>query len=224
MDGKGVFITFEGGDGVGKSTQVKFLAEALERHGLEVVCLREPGGTAVGEQLRALVLDPAHGEMSDQAELLIYEAARAQLVQEVIAPALDRGAVVLCDRFIDSTVAYQSYGRGLSRVFVDQANAFACAGIVPDKTILLVCEGAAREGLDRVEANGETDRLEQAGLYFHSCVTLGFLEIAKQEAKRVSVVVSQETKQQTQALVAEELSGIWPWLPDAVNAQGEEGC
>ena len=99
----GVFVTFEGGDGAGKSTQIRFLARLLEDAGREVVRLREPGGTAVGEALRAVVLDPAHEAMSDRAELLIYEAARAQIVDEVIRPALGRGAVVLCDRFYDST-------------------------------------------------------------------------------------------------------------------------
>ncbi|MFR7493688.1 MAG: dTMP kinase [Adlercreutzia sp.] len=108
----GVFVTFEGGDGAGKSTQIRFLARLLEDAGREVVRLREPGGTAVGEALRAVVLDPAHEAMSDRAELLIYEAARAQIVDEVIRPALERGAVVLCDRFYDSTVAYQGCGRG----------------------------------------------------------------------------------------------------------------
>ncbi|MEF2672656.1 dTMP kinase, partial [Adlercreutzia sp.] len=107
----GVFVTFEGGDGAGKSTQIRFLARLLEDAGREVVRLREPGGTAVGEALRAVVLDPAHEAMSDRAELLIYEAARAQIVDEVIRPALGRGAVVLCDRFYDSTVAYQGCGR-----------------------------------------------------------------------------------------------------------------
>ena len=115
----GVFVTFEGGDGAGKSTQIRFLARLLEDAGREVVRLREPGGTAVGEALRAVVLDPAHEAMSDRAELLIYEAARAQIVDEVIRPALGRGAVVLCDRFYDSTVAYQGCGRGLDGAFID---------------------------------------------------------------------------------------------------------
>ena len=122
---RGIFITFEGGEGAGKTTHIRFLSETLRAHGREVLCLREPGGTEVGEQLRAVVLDPANGGMSDEAELLIYEAARAQLMAQVIAPALARGAVVLCDRFTDSTVAYQAYGRGLPRMFVDRVNEFA---------------------------------------------------------------------------------------------------
>ena len=116
--GPGIFITFEGGDGAGKTTHITFLAECLRKMGHEVLCLREPGGTAIGEALRSIVLDPENSAMSDQAELLIYEAARAQIVKETIIPALARGAVVLLDRFYDSTVAYQAYGRGLPVSFV----------------------------------------------------------------------------------------------------------
>ena len=122
--GPGIFITFEGGDGAGKTTHITFLAECLRKMGHEVLCLREPGGTAIGEALRSIVLDPENSAMSDQAELLIYEAARAQIVKETIIPALARGAVVLLDRFYDSTVAYQAYGRGLPVSFVHQANVF----------------------------------------------------------------------------------------------------
>ena len=181
----GTFVTFEGADGTGKSTHIGLLAERLRAHGLEVLCLREPGGTAVGEALRALVLDPANAGLSDRAELLIYEAARAQgvvvtvesgraqLVDEVIAPALGRGAVVLCDRFADSTVAYQAYGRGLPRESVDAANAFATGGLVPDRTLLMVC-GAPDEGLHRAAQVAAADRLELAGEGFHGRVAEGF--------------------------------------------------
>ena len=110
MRENGVFITFEGGDGAGKSTHLFFVAEALRNRGEKVVCLREPGGTIIGEQLRNTVLDPGNYVMSDECELLIYEAARAQLVSQVIRPALETGSIVLCDRFADSTVAYQAFG------------------------------------------------------------------------------------------------------------------
>ena len=108
---RGVFVSFEGGEGAGKTTHIRFLAETLEARGFEVVRLREPGGTAIGDKLRSIVLDPGNVAMCDACELLVYEAARAQIVEEVIKPALDRGAVVLCDRFFDSTTAYQAYGR-----------------------------------------------------------------------------------------------------------------
>ena len=109
----GVFVSFEGGEGVGKTTQIRFMESVLKKAGLDVVRLREPGGTSVGESLRSIVLDAKNDRLDDRAELYIYEAARAQIVAEVIRPALERGAVVLCDRFVDSTVAYQGYGRGL---------------------------------------------------------------------------------------------------------------
>ena len=191
---RGIFITFEGGEGAGKTTHIRFLSETLRAHGREVLCLREPGGTEVGEQLRAVVLDPANGGMSDEAELLIYEAARAQLMAQVIAPALARGAVVLCDRFTDSTVAYQAYGRGLPRMFVDRVNEFACQGVHPDRTILMTTGGEANVGLVRATHRGGADRLEQAGEEFHARVNKAFLEIARRDPERVRVVVSDGSK------------------------------
>lgn len=213
-ENRGVFITFEGGDGVGKSTHIRFLADALSERGCEVVCLREPGGTEIGEALRALVLDPAHGDMDPKAELLIYEAARAQITAEVIAPALERGAVVLCDRFYDSTVAYQAYGRGLDRSFVEAANAFAAQGATPDRTLLLVLDEAA-EGLDRAAHRAAADRMEQAGGDFHSRVAAGFLAIAEADPERVRVVNSSGERSLTAALIFQELSDLFPWMRDA---------
>lgn len=211
---RGVFVTFEGGDGVGKSTHIRFLASSLEAQGYEVVCLREPGGTLIGEALRALVLDPAHESMSDEAELLIYEAARAQITAELIRPALERGAVVLCDRFYDSTVAYQAFGRGLSRDFVDAANGFATRGLVPDRTILLVLE-TADDGLDRAANRAAADRLEQAGSDFHSRVATGFRAIAEQEPARVRLIDSSGDRSTTSAMIFHELSDLFPWMRDA---------
>ncbi|WP_417058575.1 dTMP kinase, partial [Ellagibacter isourolithinifaciens] len=186
---RGVFVTFEGGDGVGKSTHIRYVANELRLAGREVVCLREPGGTGIGESLRAMVLDPDNGEISSEAELLMYEAARAQLVREVIRPALERGAVVLCDRFSDSTIAYQAYGRGLPLDFVRRANVFATGGIVPDRTILLVL-GNTRKSLARATGAGAGDRMEQAGEVFHSRVNRAFLKLAKRDPKRIRIVRS----------------------------------
>ena len=212
---RGIFITFEGGEGAGKTTHIRFLAEALRAHGREVVCLREPGGTPIGEALRALVLDPANDEMSDEAELLVYEAARAQIVKQVIQPALERGAVVLCDRFSDSTIAYQVCGRGLPRDFVEQANAFATGGLVPDRTILLVCGAGTRAGLRRATHRTGADRLEQAGEDFHARVNEGFLKMAEAEPGRIRVVVSDVRKSVTSATVFQELVDLFPWMADA---------
>lgn len=208
---RGVFVTFEGGDGVGKSTHIRYVANELRRTGREVVCLREPGGTGIGESLRAMVLDPDNGEISSEAELLMYEAARAQLVREVIRPALERGAVVLCDRFSDSTIAYQAYGRGLPLDFVRRANAFATGGIVPDRTILLVL-GNTRKSLARATGAGKGDRMEQAGEVFHSRVNRAFLKLAKRDPKRIRIVRSSSSRKATAAAVAVELADILPEL------------
>ena len=208
---RGVFVTFEGGDGVGKSTHIRYVADELRRAGREVVCLREPGGTGIGESLRAMVLDPENGEISSEAELLMYEAARAQLVCEVIRPALERGAVVLCDRFSDSTIAYQAYGRGLPLDFVRRANTFATGGIVPDRTILLVL-GNTRKSLARATGAGAGDRMEQAGEVFHSRVNRAFLKLAKRDPKRIRIVRSSSSRKATAAAVAAELADILPEL------------
>lgn len=214
---RGLLITFEGGDGAGKSTQIRFLARLLEERGYEVLRLREPGGTAVGEALRRVVLDPAHGAMSDRAELLIYEAARAQIVDEVIAPALARGAVVLCDRFYDSTVAYQGAGRGLDGSFIEAANRFACDGLVPDATILLVApEHVVRSRMGR---RGGADRLERAGDDFHRRVAAGFDELAAADPARVHRVCSQTERVDTFRAVLSELE---PLLPDVADALADD--
>ena len=214
---RGIFITVEGGDGAGTSTQIRFLAAELARRGYEVVCLREPGGTAIGEALRELVLDPVHGEMDSRTELLIYEAARAQIVSEVIAPALARGAVVLCDRFADSTVAYQGFGRGLDRSFITAANAFACGDVVPDKTILLVAGGTAAS-LERATRGEGADRLEAAGVDFHTRVNAGFLTIAAEEPSRVAVVESAHLRSETAAAVFAALEDVFPWIRECLDA------
>ncbi len=217
---RGVLISFEGGDGAGKSTHLRFLAGVLEAAGREVVCLREPGGTSVGEQLRGVVLNPGNECICDASELLLYEAARAQLVSEVIAPALARGAVVLCDRFYDSTVAYQGFGRGLDRAFIDAANAFACQGIVPDRTIILAAPSAG-VGLERATRHVGADRMERAGVEFHARVNEAFLEIAKSDRRRIRVVSSAGSKSATARAVFSELSDLFPWM-DSFAAQNAE--
>ena len=209
--GPGIFITFEGGEGAGKTTHISFLAGRLRDMGKEVICLREPGGTAIGEALRGLVLDPENANMTDETELLIYEAARAQIVRETIIPALARGAGVLLDRFYDSTVAYQAYGRGLSESFVRQANCFACQGIHPCRTILLVTEACAEEGLERATHHSQADRLEQAGADFHTRVNQAFLHIAAENPERIRVVSSAGEKNETARMIFWELRDIFGW-------------
>ena len=152
------FITLEGVDGAGKSTQARLLARALELAGYQVVTLREPGGTAISEKIRALLLDPANTAMGDTCELLLYEAARAQLVHEVIAPALAAGKVVLCDRFYDSTTCYQAFADGLDRQMVRDANNLAVAGTHPALT--LVYHITPEQAALRMSARGAVDRME----------------------------------------------------------------
>lgn len=209
----GVFITFEGGEGAGKTTHINFLADALRSQGREVVCVREPGGTAIGEALRAIVLDNGNCDMSRETELLIYEAARAQIVREVIKPALERGAVVLCDRFCDSTLAYQGYGRGLSLDFIGQVNAFACQGLCPDCTVLMEAPGRADVGLHRATHRVGADRMEQAGIDFHTRVNRAFERIAETEPERVHVVVSASRKRETARRVFSAVADAVGWDP-----------
>lgn len=212
--GAGIFITFEGGDGAGKTTHITFLASKLRAMGYEVLCLREPGGTAIGEELRSIVLNPENGNMSDQTELLIYEAARAQIIKEVIIPALARGAVVLLDRFYDSTIAYQVYGRGLPESFVRQANSFAVQGTHPCRTILLTTEASPEEGLERATHHG-ADRLELAGVDFHARVNAGFMRIASQNPERIRVVSSATEKNVTARAIFSELKDVFGWGEDS---------
>ena len=210
----GVFVTFEGGEGAGKSTHIGFLSQVLESRGYEVVRLREPGGTAIGEALRGVVLDVKNDQMVAECELLIYEAARAQIVHEVIRPALARGAVVLCDRFYDSTIAYQAYGRGLSREFVRECNHFACQGLHPDRTILMVTGGTAEEGLERATHRFGADRLEMAGSDFHSKVNKGFLDLQAADPQRIRLVYSDQPKSVTARRIFEQLSDLFPWMAE----------
>ena len=182
---RGTFITLEGVDGSGKSTQASLLVERLRQEGREVVALREPGGTPISEKIRALLLDPENAEMADECELLLYEASRAQLVREVIEPALLRGAIVVCDRFYDSTHAYQHGGRGLSDALVSRANELGCCGLSPDVTLVLDIDPAA--ALARATAQG-ADRLEVEGLAFQQRVRKDYLALAKADPARVCVV------------------------------------
>lgn len=208
----GVLITFEGGDGAGKSTHIRFLGDVLKSLGFEVLNVREPGGTDVGEQLRRVVLDPQNANLSSRSELLIYEAARAQLVDEVIRPALERGCIVLCDRFTDSTLAYQGYGRGLDLKFIERANDFATDGIVPDATIVLTV--ARKEKQSRVDRREAMDRLELAGDDFHTRVIAAFTEIAQGSDERISVIETGGKHSQTAQAIFAALADIMPWLSD----------
>ncbi len=181
----GVFITFEGGDGAGKTTQIVRLASALRDLGADPFVLREPGGTVVGEGVRDILLDPRHEGLDPVAETLLFAASRAQLSATVIRPALDAGRVVICDRYADSTVAYQGYGRGLDLATVRAVNAWATRGLVPDRTILLDVDPA--EGI-AAATPAEADRLEREELAFHARIRAGYLEMARAEPDRWVVI------------------------------------
>ena len=166
---KGIFITLEGGDGAGKSTHLKRLEAKFKEEGREVLIVREPGGTVIGEKIRNLLLDKTHTEMTPRAELLLYEAARAQIVEEKIKPALSAGKVVLCDRFFDSSVAYQGYARGLDVVEIKKANLFATGGLQPDRTIIIYTDSVAKS-MHRATKNSQADRIELEGESFQQKV------------------------------------------------------
>jgi dTMP kinase len=179
----GALIAFEGVEGAGKSTQLDRLRAELDRGGLEVVVTREPGGTPAGERVRAVLLDPA-AELHPRTEALLFAAARAELVERVIRPALERGAVVLCDRYLDSSLAYQGGGRGLGRGPVEEVNRFATGGLLPDLVVLLELDPA--EGLGR--RGGQRDRIERQDLDFHRRVRDAFRALAAADPGRFAVV------------------------------------
>ncbi len=180
------FITLEGIDGCGKSTQARLLAAALEHAGCSVCCLREPGGTTISEKIRALLLDPANEKMGEACELLLFEAARAQLVEEVIAPALSAGQTVVCDRFFDSTTAYQAYAAGQNLETVQRANALAVGKYVP--TLTLVFDVSVEQALARRAARAGADRMELKGDAYQERVAAGFRAIAVAEPARVKLI------------------------------------
>jgi len=180
---RSLFVTLEGPEGGGKTTQAALLAEALIREGRDVLLCAEPGGGAIPRAIRALLLDPASAGMTPRAELLLFLAARAQHVDETIRPALDAGRIVLCDRFSDSTLAYQGYAGGLDLGRVDSMNAFATGGLLPDLTLVLDID--ARSGLARQQ---EWNRMEAKGLEYHERVRRGFLELARLSPERIRVL------------------------------------
>ena len=198
----GKLITFEGGEGVGKSTQIKLLAQTLEAAGHEVLTLREPGSSTISESIRDILLDADNKKLSPRAELLLYEAARAQLTEEVIKPALKSGTIVLCDRFFDSTTAYQGFGRTLDINEIKQLNLYATGGIVPNLSIVL--DLPPQVGLARAAKTGTPDRLESENLDFHKKVREGFLAIAAAEPERVFILDASKCAE----ALAEEIKDI----------------
>lgn len=186
-----MFIVFEGGDGAGKTTQVALLASWLESSGRTVVCTRQPGGTELGARIRELVLSPASGDVDPRAEALLYSADKAQHVAETIRPALAAGADVVCDRYVDSMIAYQGAGRVLDASEIAEISQWATGGLCPDLTILLDVDPA-----DALADKDESDRLEAAGEDFHARVREGFLALAAQDPQRYVVIAARQPREE----------------------------
>ena len=185
----GYFITFEGSEGCGKTTQIEALAKALEAQGKTVLITREPGGTLIGEKIRNLLQDPSHkNDISDMTELLLFSASRAELITSRIQPALSRGEIVICDRFYDSTFVYQGLGRAIDMNIVEQLNQITVGTVKPDLTILLDLD--AKIGIERAKSrqSGELDRIENESLAFFEAVRNGYLELAKKEPERFKTI------------------------------------
>jgi dTMP kinase len=202
---RGLFISFEGGEGSGKSVQAKLLSEMLSQRGHEAVLTREPGGTAAGERIREIVLHAEEIALSPEAQVLLYSTARAQNVREVIVPALDVGKTVIADRFFDSTMAYQGYGHGVPLDDIRAVTALACGDLVPDRTFLLdipVDKGLARSGW---RAQSKWDRFEVLDTAFHERVRDGYRRLAAAEPKRWVVVDADRDERSIAADVQREL-------------------
>ena len=193
----GIFIVFEGGDGLGKTTQVDILCKWLANAGHDVLKTFEPGDSTVGAMIRQIVLDPATGEMSPRAEALLYAADKAQHVFAVVRPALERGAVVVCDRYVDSMLAYQGAGRVLQLADLERIAHWATEDLQPDLTVVLDAE--LRDG---VHAKSDKDRLESAGEKFHERTRLFFLELARREPERYLVLDARASREEIAAWVA----------------------
>ena len=195
-----LFITFEGVEGSGKTTQIRRLKTYLNRKGIPCMITREPGGTPIGEKIRKILLNPDHDELVPWGELFLYEAARAQHVKEVIKPNLKRGIVILCDRFSDASIAYQGYGRRIDLKWVEQMNRMASEGIRPDMTFLLDCPTGT--GLKRALKRNQVLRQEKEGRFerekiqFHNRVRKGYLTISKKEPRRVKVIDTRKGEDQ----------------------------
>lgn len=214
-----LFITFEGPEGSGKTTQIQRLAAWLREQGQTVLATREPGGTAIGDRVRAILLDSDHREMQPQTEILLFSAARAQIVGQIIRPHLARGGVVLCDRFADSTLAYQGYGRQLDLATLRLITEFATGGLQPDLTFCL--DLPVDVGLQRKAAGAgeEWNRMEQETLAFHGRVRRGYLTLAQAEPARWRVLDATQPVQALQAAMRAEVAARLGLLAEPGQAQ-----
>ncbi len=203
--GRGLFITFEGGEGSGKTTQSHLLNAHLQKKGYTTLLLREPGGTLIGEKIREILLNKENTALSPIAELFLYEAARSQIIAEKIKPNLAQGVVVLCDRYIDSTVAYQGYGRGINLKWIDELNEIAAQGLLPDMTLFLDIDPFV--GLERASNTNHT-RFEAEALYFHQKVREGFLALKEKYPRRFRVIDASLPSDQVHLAIVREIQPV----------------
>lgn len=201
----GLFISFEGIDGCGKSTQADLLRSYLESKGEQVELLREPGGTALSEQIREILLNPNNDKMDPSTESILLSASRAQLTREIIIPALERGNIVICDRYADSTLAYQGYGRGINLEWLEKLNAFATAGLKPDITLLV--DLPVDEALNRMQSKS-FDRIEMEGIEFLDKVRSGYLELTDRFSKRYFMIDGMETIEEMSKKIINKIEEI----------------
>ena len=211
---RGALIVFEGGDGAGKSTQVAALARALRQAGHAVTCTREPGGTPLAESVRSLVLDPANAPVSPATEALLFASARADHVARLIRPALARGETVLCDRFVDSSAAYQGAGRGLGTAAVRELNEWALQGLVPDLTVLLDVDRATADSRRRARGLA-ADRMESEAAAFHDAVNAAFRELAALAPSRYLVLDAAAPAAQITRAVVDRVAAVLPAAGEA---------
>lgn len=203
-----VFVSFEGPEGSGKTTQLQSLRRYLEAKGLRVYAPREPGGTRISDLVRGIVLNPEHTEMQPQTEILLFSAARAQLVGQEIRPRLEQGEIVLSDRYADSTLAYQGYGLGLDLETLRAITRFATGGLVPDLTFCLDVPVGAGLGRKRGQDSAEWNRMEQRELEYHERVRAGYLEMARADARRWRIVDANEPFDRVQTTIRAEVEHL----------------
>lgn len=207
MEQKGLFITVEGPDGAGKSTQIEFIKKYFSEKKMDVLYTREPGGTVISEKIRNIILDKDHVEMNPMTEAMLYAASRAQLVAQVIKPALKAGKIVICDRFVDSSIAYQGFGRGLGDS-VEKINHFAVDGCMPELTLLLMVD--SQRGIDRVKNLGSEnmDRMEKEKIDFHEKVYMGYKHLAQQFPERIATIDAGQTIEKVSKSIELELDRV----------------
>lgn len=200
---EGLFITMEGPDGSGKTTQIDLLKKYLESKGYDIVITREPGGTVISEAIREIILNKEYTQMSHMTELLLYASARAQLVSEVIQPALEQGKAVICDRFVESSAVYQGIGRGLGIETVYEVNNYALSGVKPQLTIFMDLD--AEEGIKRKKNQAELDRMEMEDLSFHERVVEGYRELAQLYPERIVPINATLPIEEIHSMIVEEV-------------------